>query len=94
MARFQAVCEALKELGSGPFSANDLFRVTRKKGSWADGGIWIEIAAMIVNLPPNRHWGRAPIKRDDERLLFLHPDGQLERYDQNVHGRFPNGERV
>jgi hypothetical protein len=93
MTRFEAACEALGELESGPFSARDLFNKVKPKGIWNDGGIWMEIAAMIVNLPPNWHWGRAPIKKEGERRLFLRPDGRLERYDETRHGRFHEGEK-
>jgi len=94
MTRFEAVCEALADLGQGPFSTNTLFENVKAKGSWADGGIWIEIAAMIINLPPNWYWGRAPIKKEGERRFFLRPDGKLERYDEKWHGRFHTGERI
>ena len=94
MTRFEAVCEALTEIGPGPFSASALFDRVKAKGAWTDGGIWIEIAAMVVNLPANWHWGRAPIKKEGERKLFLRPDGKLERYDEQRHGRFHEGERV
>ena len=94
MTRFEAVCEALANLEPGPFSASTLFEKVKTKGSWADGGIWIEIAAMIINLPPNWYWGRAPIKKESERKLFLRPDGRLERYDEKCHGRFHAGERI
>ena len=94
MTRFEAACEALAELGPGPFSAGTLFEKMKTKGQWTDGGLWMEIAAMIVNLPPNWHWGRAPIKKEGERRLFLRPDGRLERYDEKCHGRFHKGERI
>jgi len=93
MTRYEAACEALDELGPSPFSACDLFNKMRTKGTWEDGGIWMEIAAMIVNLPPNWHWGRAPIKKEGERRFFLRPDGRLERYEENHHGRFREGEK-
>src|SRR5262249_7212850 len=94
MTRFEAVCETLIDLGLTPFSASVLFKKVKTKGGWTDGGIWMEIASMTINLPPNWHWGRAPIKKDSERRLLLRPDGRLERYDEKIHGQFDKGERV
>ena len=48
MTRFEAVCEALADLEPGPFSARTLFEKVKTKGSWADGGIWIEEEIALV----------------------------------------------
>lgn len=90
MRYFVATGGARAELGPGPLSACTLSERMKTGGEWTDGGLWLEIAAMIVNVPPHWHWGGVPIRKEDERQLFPRVNGR-QRHEERCHGRLRKG---
>jgi hypothetical protein len=60
----------------------ELYKRTRRRGTWKESTLHQHLMALVVNLPPARlHWpGVAP-------FLMLNPDGTYELYDSRSHPR-------
>ena len=61
-----------------PFSR--LYQRVKRRGDWKDSTIWQHLMALVVNLPPARHYWKS-----SRPFLFLHPDGRYEIYNPDKH---------
>lgn len=63
-------------------SFGELFRRTKRRGTWTDRTVQLHLMQLVVNLPPARlEWPRA------NPFLLLNPDATYELYDPKRHPR-------
>ena len=64
---------------TGLLSYSQIFAQVKQQGSWKDTTIWRHLMSLVVNLIPARYeW-------NNDKFLFLRPDGQYEIYDSAKH---------
>lgn len=78
----QSCADAIKDCFAGSaktLSYSFIFVKVKNQGTWKDTTIWRHLMSTVVNLIPARHeW-------NNDKFLFLRPDGQYELYDEAKH---------